>query len=61
MQAFADNGYKPKDLHLLNICLLWINATTLADITTGDGMHIQTPSIRQEYQQQRLTEPEGRK
>jgi hypothetical protein len=62
VQAFADNGYKKKDLRLLNICRLWINARTLADITTGDGLHIQTPrTIRQEYQQQRLTEQKGRK
>jgi hypothetical protein len=62
VQAFADNGYKPKDFRLLNICRLWINATMLADITTGDaGMNIQTPSIRQEYQQQQLTEAKGRR
>jgi hypothetical protein len=61
MQAFADNGYKKKDLRLLNICRLWINATTLANITTGDGIHLQTPTSRQEYQQKRLTQKQGRK
>jgi hypothetical protein len=41
MQSFLDYGYTAKQLPLLNLCRLWSRVTTLADIATGDGRHIQ--------------------
>jgi hypothetical protein len=41
MQAFLENGYGKKQLKLLNLCRVWARVTTLSDITTGDGRHLQ--------------------
>jgi hypothetical protein len=41
MQAFLDHSYSDKELKLLNLCRLWSHITTLSDITTGDGRHLQ--------------------
>lgn len=40
MQIFADQGYRGNDLKKLNICRMFLHATTLADITTIDGKAI---------------------
>ena len=40
MQAFAQAGYKGKDLAILSRCRMFIKATTLADIVTIDGKAI---------------------
>eukprot|EP00957_Ditylum_brightwellii_P098452 7500865-Ditylum_brightwellii.AAC.1 len=54
MVVFAKAGYKGKELDLLNSCCLFLQATTLADITSGSvnymvadtfkGIEIQTHS-----------------
>jgi hypothetical protein len=49
MQAFADNGYKTKDLKLLNHCRMWVQATTLSDITTGNGLYLRSQQPDRAY------------
>jgi hypothetical protein len=40
IQAFTDHGYTDKQLKKLNLCRMWAQVITLADITTGDGKHL---------------------
>jgi hypothetical protein len=58
MQAFADNGYKTKDLPLLNLCRMWVQATTLADITTGNGLYLRSQQTNREYTKHTLNNKE---
>lgn len=40
MQAFAEGGFRGRELQSLNTCQMFLNATSLADITTIDGKAI---------------------
>ena len=40
MQAFTSNGIYGYKLAAVNRCRLYIKATFLSDISTGDGLHI---------------------
>ena len=37
MEAFQEQGYKPKELMILNRCRIYLRVMTLADIMTGEG------------------------
>jgi hypothetical protein len=58
MQAFADNGYKTKELRLLNLCQMWVQATTHADITTGNGLYLRSQQTNREYTKHTLNNKE---
>jgi hypothetical protein len=49
MQAFPDSGHSDKELRLLNICRIWDKVITLADITTGDGIHLMPESLERNF------------
>lgn len=40
MEAFAEQGYTPSQLRLINLCRLHLQVYLLSDLTTGDGNHI---------------------
>jgi hypothetical protein len=58
MQAFVDNGYKNKDLRLLNLCRMWVQAITLADITTGNGLYLRSQTHNGDYLKQTIDNKE---
>jgi hypothetical protein len=58
MQAFADNGYKTKDLKLLNLCRMWVQPTTLSDITTGNGLYLLSQQPDRAYTKQTINNKE---
>ncbi len=45
MLKFWQHGYKGNQLEVLNKCRLWLQATTLADITDGQGREMLLPML----------------
>ena len=39
-ETFLSKGYSKKKLHILNICRLYLQVSTLSDITSGDGYYL---------------------
>ena len=46
MESFLSAGYSAAELRILNRCRLYMRATTLSDLTTGDGQRLQDDIFR---------------
>ena len=52
MQAFANQGFRGKQLEMLNLCRMWTRTITLSDLTTGFGRTLINGALSKTFQSQ---------